>query len=499
MIKNKKTVTVSAYVKGHGLSEKAYAMLYANARGGGKFKYNQSSRLTAASQGGWHKLTVTVKVPETANSLLFGGIVEGAGMYWFDKFEVLIDETPVQDIASFLPEVTKSQIKWTNDQLNKIGRTKDVFEVNSNFYHEVADAKILGLGEATHGTHEFSLLKSQIIQHIATASDKNVIVAFESAFGAALRINDYIRGGEGDPEEIVRNISNPWRTIELVEMIRWIREFNRTNDNKVLFLGFDMQWPDSEIANLEKFAESHAKILTATVSEIRKLSHGIDRYRTDRRVGPKLDSIVAKLKIIGNLFSEQTRPLDDQARFARHNIDVLSQFIYRLKATGNPSAFRDSCMAANIIWMADHYPDHQIILWAHNGHIRKRANWMGYVLKDRFAEDYQAVGFTTFSGTFSAFNRPHDPEAIPLEAPHPETYEYWFEKLKYDNWIMNVGKLAQNSVSNWLGTPRQFTFVGYKKPVETQFSSTNVMDEFDHLVFIKNTRHISYVNPFEDK
>src|SRR5690606_16270777 len=103
LFKNKKIVEISAYVKTDSLGPNSYATLFANIRGGGQFKYEQSDRLYSNSEDGWHKLTVVVPVSDVSTSLLFGGIVEGTGQYWFDNFEIKIDGDYVEDIAAFTP------------------------------------------------------------------------------------------------------------------------------------------------------------------------------------------------------------------------------------------------------------------------------------------------------------------------------------------------------------------------------------------------------------
>ena len=61
----------------------------------------------------------------------------------------------------------------------------------------IADADIVGLGDGTHGTHEYYTVKQRLIEYLAGA-DGFRTVAFEGPWSDFNAINDYIQGGEGN-------------------------------------------------------------------------------------------------------------------------------------------------------------------------------------------------------------------------------------------------------------------------------------------------------------
>ena len=108
----------------------------------------------------------------------------------------------------------------------------------------VGDARIVALGEATHGTSEFFTIKHRIVQFLAEEMDFTVF-SIEANMPEAYRVNEYVLTGEGNPEELLRDIHRlwMWNTQEVLDMILWMREYNASGQGVLQFTGFDMQTP----------------------------------------------------------------------------------------------------------------------------------------------------------------------------------------------------------------------------------------------------------------
>lgn len=105
----------------------------------------------------------------------------------------------------------------------------------------VGDARIVSLGEATHGTREFFQLKHRMLEFLATRMGFTIF-AIEANMPEAYRLNDYVLNGTGDPVQLLRGMYFwTWNTEEVLDMIRWMREFNASGKGRVQFTGFDMQ------------------------------------------------------------------------------------------------------------------------------------------------------------------------------------------------------------------------------------------------------------------
>lgn len=107
---------------------------------------------------------------------------------------------------------------------------------------KLQDRKIIGMGEATHGTREFFRMKTRFIRFLAEEFNFKLF-AWEAPFSETLKINDYVLQGDGDPRQCVEDLSfEGWQTEEVLELVETVRQYNegRNSDDKVRFHGFDL-------------------------------------------------------------------------------------------------------------------------------------------------------------------------------------------------------------------------------------------------------------------
>ena len=117
----------------------------------------------------------------------------------------------------------------------------------------VGNARIVALGEATHGTREFFQLKHRMLEFLATEMGFTIF-SIEANMPEAYRLNDYVLYGRGNPKELLRGMYFwTWDTEEVLDMILWMREFNQSGKGRVEFTGFDMQTPDVALQIVDDF------------------------------------------------------------------------------------------------------------------------------------------------------------------------------------------------------------------------------------------------------
>jgi erythromycin esterase-like protein len=108
----------------------------------------------------------------------------------------------------------------------------------------VGDARIVGLGEVTHGTREQFQMKHRLLQFLATEMGFTIF-SIEASTPEAYRLNEYVLGGEGDPKSLIAGMYFwTWNTEEVLAMVEWMRDFNASGGGPIQFTGFDMQTPD---------------------------------------------------------------------------------------------------------------------------------------------------------------------------------------------------------------------------------------------------------------
>src|SRR5436853_22403 len=107
----------------------------------------------------------------------------------------------------------------------------------------IGDARIVLLGEASHGTHEFYSERAEITKRLI--AEKNfTVVAIEADWPDASRVHRYVRGTSADPNanEALSGFRRfptwMWRNTVVVEFIEWLREFNKDVDPKRERAGF---------------------------------------------------------------------------------------------------------------------------------------------------------------------------------------------------------------------------------------------------------------------
>ncbi|HHY16748.1 MAG TPA: erythromycin esterase family protein, partial [Firmicutes bacterium] len=85
--------------------------------------------------------------------------------------------------------------------------------------------RILGLGEATHGTREFFRFKHRMVEFLVEEMGFRVFT-IEAGYPSCLNINDYVLYGKGDPAAALAGQGYwCWDTEEVLEMINWMRKY----------------------------------------------------------------------------------------------------------------------------------------------------------------------------------------------------------------------------------------------------------------------------------
>src|SRR5206468_9742301 len=83
----------------------------------------------------------------------------------------------------------------------------------------IGDARIVSLGEATHGTREFFQLKHRMLEFLATEMGFTIF-SIETNMPEAYRLNYYVLNGKGDPAALIQGMYFwPWSREEVLDMV----------------------------------------------------------------------------------------------------------------------------------------------------------------------------------------------------------------------------------------------------------------------------------------
>lgn len=136
----------------------------------------------------------------------------------------------------------------------------------------IGNARIVSLGEATHGSREFFQLKHRMLEFLATRMGFTIF-SIEANMPEAYRLNNYVLSGTGDPAALLRGMYFwTWNTEEVLDMIRWMREFNASGKGRVQFTGFDMQTPSVAAENVRAYVQRTDPAYEPTVRDAAALA-----------------------------------------------------------------------------------------------------------------------------------------------------------------------------------------------------------------------------------
>jgi erythromycin esterase len=117
------------------------------------------------------------------------------------------------------------------------------FDDLAAFGKAVGEARIVALGEASHGTREFFQMKHRLLEYLVKEKGFTVF-AIEGNWPEALAADRYIKAGEGDAASALASMYFwTWQTEEVRDMVEWMRAFNQAPGQHptLTFTSFDMQ------------------------------------------------------------------------------------------------------------------------------------------------------------------------------------------------------------------------------------------------------------------
>jgi erythromycin esterase len=282
------------------------------------------------------------------------------------------------------------------------------------FGQAVGPARIVSLGEASHGTREIFQMKHRLLEYLVKEKGFTVF-AIEANWPESQAADRYIKTGEGDPRAALRAMRFwTWQTEEVLAMLEWMRAFNQAPGNHptLSFTSFDMQFWPGAVERVVAFIKQHGTPQDAAAVAVayQWLAGLSDRTPQD----PAFVNAAEQAERVTALFTARREALVRSAgaaatRDALRMTRIVVQAL-RNRTPGIDSAYRDERMADNVAWLArEVYPGQKIVLWAHNGHVAKvddpENQWrsMGSRLRETFGREMYVLGFAIHTGTVRAF------------------------------------------------------------------------------------------------
>jgi erythromycin esterase-like protein len=126
----------------------------------------------------------------------------------------------------------------------------------------IGDDRVVLIGEASHGTHEFYRERARITRRLIEEKGFRA-VAVEADWPDAYRVNRYLHGAteDGDAEEALRGFRRfptwMWRNAEVLDFVGWMRDHNRRAEpgEGVSFFGLDLYSLATSVAAVIEYLE----------------------------------------------------------------------------------------------------------------------------------------------------------------------------------------------------------------------------------------------------
>ncbi|MEW2372611.1 erythromycin esterase family protein [Streptomyces sp. NPDC006656] len=370
----------------------------------------------------------------------------------------------------------------------------------------IGDAKVVGLGEATHGSHEFFTMKERVFRHLVERKGFTTF-ALELSWSAGLRIDDYLQTGKGDARQIATQTlaNSPWEREEFVHLIEWMRAYNRNHPDRPLhFMGDDIGAPtldDAFFGRVTGYVErNHPEVL------------------------PRLNELYAGLRPIDDAFAYLGKPLAERQQLAARAQQAL-ELVSSRKASGtdacdwaeqnarsiaqtaefltlNPAdreslnslqRFRDEVMAQNLAWWQKHTGG-KILVSAHNNHVgyvsdnpELYSKTQGSFLRDTMGRNYLSIGFTFNQGSFLSKDAAlgGDWKKFTVGAAEPGRNEHTLDQVGYQDFYLDVRR-APVAARAWLNVARLTLNLGTQFPEKPR--DVAIAKSFDVLIHLHAVR-----------
>jgi erythromycin esterase-like protein len=353
----------------------------------------------------------------------------------------------------------------------------------------VADARLVLIGEASHGTHEFYHTRAQITRQLIDEKGFSAVIA-EADWPDAHRVNRYVRGMSDDPtpERALSGFKRfpqwMWRNQDVLEFVHWLKQHNQAigwGQPKCGFYGMDLY---SLYTSIEAVLSYLDRVDPAAARRARFRYGCFERFGEDPEaygyaaafdIGKDCQKeVVAQLvdmqqhaaklaKRDGQLAEDEAFYAEQNARLARNAEAYYRQMFHGRISTWN---LRDAHMADTISALLAHLDrihgassrgassrgassrgaPARAVVWAHNSHLgdaratetsaRGELN-VGQLCRQRWGRQVFNIGLTTHTGTVAAATNWGDEVEIKQVQPSlPGSYERLFHEVGFQDFML---------------------------------------------------------------
>ena len=391
------------------------------------------------------------------------------------------------------------------------------------FFDRFGDARVVLLGEASHGTSEFYRARAEISRRLIERHGFT-IVAVEGDWPDCATIDRYVRHRpwrEGELKAFERFPTWMWRNREFDKFIRWMRQHNHQlpYERMCCFYGLDLY-------NLSGSMQAVIDFLEEKDPELARLAHKrygcLEPWAEEPQLYGRNALLegyarceVGAIQMLKDLLKKQVDCFGeecDEWLDAQANARLVkdAEAYYRVMYHGSADSWnlRDTHMFDTLNMILDAKgPQSKAIVWAHNSHIgnaaftdmgmhREELN-IGQLAKDKWDSKARLIGFGTHSGTVAAADDWDSPMKVKEVRPSlAESYERLSHESGIDRFLLDLRESeAGRDVREALMEPRLERFIGviYRPQTErwSHYSEAILPRQFDAWVWFDETHAVT--------
>ncbi|MBN2907396.1 MAG: protein-L-isoaspartate(D-aspartate) O-methyltransferase [Rhodobacteraceae bacterium] len=381
----------------------------------------------------------------------------------------------------------------------------------------IGDARVVLIGEASHGTSEFYRMRALITKRLIEEKGFTIVAA-EADWPDAARIDHYVRHRETPPsawQAFARFPTWMWRNEEVRAFTDWLHAWNapRAPLTRVGFYGLDLyslfnsalaiiDYLEDVDPDLARIARHRYGCLSPWEADPAAYGHAAltGAYRNCE------NDVTAML--IDLMRKRQEYALSDGERFldAAQNAALVAnaERYYRIMYYGSRASWnlRDDHMFETLLNVMEYHGEGaRAVVWAHNSHIgdaratemsRRGERNLGELCARGFGGESYRIGMGTDHGTVAAATDWNGPMEVKQVRPsHLQSHERQFHLSGLPGLILPLRAESGHEVVTDLAKPRLERAIGVIYRPETELAShyfeAELARQFDDYIWVDKT------------